>query len=97
MALVGYSPFGSGAFPSATSAGGRVLDEIARAHAATPRQVALAFLTRLPGTFTIPKSADPARAVENAKAGGLRLSAPEAARIDVAFPIPPGKRSLPML
>ena len=46
VAVVAYSPFGQGRFPSPSSAGGRVLQEIADAHGATPRQVALAFLTR---------------------------------------------------
>ena len=41
VAVVAYSPFGSGDFPQS-----KVLDEIAAAHDATPRQVALAFLTR---------------------------------------------------
>ena len=35
-----------------------VLAEIAAAHGATPRQVALAFLTRRPSLFAIPKAAD---------------------------------------
>src|SRR5215468_143838 len=43
VAVVGYSPFGSGDFPGPRSAGGRVLAEIAEQHGATPRQVALAF------------------------------------------------------
>src|SRR3954467_13812924 len=52
-AFVAYSPFGSGSFPASTSPGGKVLAEIARAHGKTPRQVALAFLCREPGTFAI--------------------------------------------
>jgi diketogulonate reductase-like aldo/keto reductase len=84
VALVGYSPFGSGRFPSPRSAGGRVLAEIAAAHQATPHQVALAFLTRLPGTFTIPKSV--AHVEENAGAARLSLDDNELARIDAAFP-----------
>ena len=41
VAVVAYSPFGHGRFPRPSSAGGRVLQEIADAHGATPRQVAL--------------------------------------------------------
>ncbi len=48
VAVVAYSPFGSGSFPSPRGRGGRVLAEIAAAHGATPRQVALAFLVRRP-------------------------------------------------
>jgi diketogulonate reductase-like aldo/keto reductase len=44
VAVVGYAPFGHGHFPSPQSAGGRVLQEIAARHNATPRQVALRFL-----------------------------------------------------
>jgi diketogulonate reductase-like aldo/keto reductase len=47
VAVVGYSPFGHGRFPGPRSAGGRVLQEIADAHGATPRQVALRFLAKL--------------------------------------------------
>src|SRR5262249_30257858 len=39
VAVVAYSPFGNGHFPSPSSAGGRVLAAIADAHGATPRQV----------------------------------------------------------
>lgn len=97
VATVGYSPFGSGDFPDPASAGGRVLDAIARAHATTPYAVALAFLTRLPGTFTIPKTGRPARAVANAAAAELRLGAVEIATIEAAFPRGPRPRALPML
>src|ERR1700693_6309853 len=46
VAVTGYSPFGHGQFPGPHTAGGRLLLEIAAVHGATPRQVALAFLTR---------------------------------------------------
>jgi diketogulonate reductase-like aldo/keto reductase len=83
VALVGYSPFGSGRFPSPRSPGGRVLDEIARAHAATPHQVALSFLARR--AFTIPKAADIAHVEANAH--HVELSDAEDARIDATFPV----------
>ena len=97
VAVVGYSPFGSGDFPDPASAGGRVLDGIARAHATTPYAVALAFLTRLPGTFTIPKTGRRARAVANAAAADLHLGAAEIAMIEAHFPRGPRPRMLPML
>lgn len=97
VAMVGYSPFGSGAFPDPASAGGRVLAGIARTHAATPHAVALAFLTRLPGTFAIPKTGRPARALANAAAADLRLGAAEIAMIEAHFPRGPRPRMLPML
>ena len=96
VAVVGYSPFGSGSFPGPRSAGGRVLQEIADAHGATPRQVALAFLTRQPSLFAIPKAANPEHVAENAGAGGLMLTAHEVARLDAAFPLGTPRRELPM-
>jgi len=53
VAVVGYAPFGHGEFPSTRTPGGRVLKEIADAHDATRRQVALRFLVRQPPLFTI--------------------------------------------
>jgi len=89
IALVGYTPFGD-AFPGPSTAGGRVLAEIAANHGATPRQAALAFLTRKPALFAIPKAAKAPHATENAVAGDLTLTGADIARIDAAFPL--GKR-----
>lgn len=97
VALVAYSPFGAGDFPGPRTKGGRVLQEIADAHGATPRQVALRFLLRHPSVFVIPKASDPAHAAENAGAGDPRLTEEDIARIDEAFPRAPRPRSLPML
>jgi diketogulonate reductase-like aldo/keto reductase len=97
VALVAYSPLGSGHFPSARSAGGRVLAEIARAHGRTPRQVALAFLLRRPSVFAIPKAGQVAHVDENAGAADLRLTDDELARIDHAFPLGRARGELPTL
>lgn len=91
VAVVAYSPLGSGDFPRS-----RALDAVARRLGATPRQVALAFLVRRPGTFAIPKSADPAHVDELARAGELALDAATIAELDAAFPRAPW-RGLPML
>ena len=96
VALVAYSPFGSGRFPAAGSAGGRVLAAIAEKHRATARQVALAFLTRHPAVFAIPKAANAAHVAENAGAGRVTLSPAEIAEFERAFPRG-RKRGLPML
>lgn len=96
VAIVAYSPFGSGDFPSPRSAGGRVLAEIAKAHGATPRQVALSFLLRRPTIFAIPKASREDHVRDNAAADALRLTNDEVARIDAAFP-PGPPRSLPTL
>lgn len=97
VAVVAYSPFGHGNFPGPDTAGGRLLQRIAAAHGATPRQVALRFLVRRPSTFAIPKAATPEHAVENAGAGALRLSAAELAMIGDAFPLGPPPRELPAI
>lgn len=97
VAVTAYSPFGHDEFPEPRSAEGRLLQAIAGAHGATPRQVALAFLTRRPSLFAIPKAADAAHAADNAAAASLRLSDEEIAAIDQAFPLGPEPASLPML
>ena len=98
VAVVAYSPFGhAGGFPNPRTPGWRVLQEIADAHRATPRQVALRFLLRRPSLFAIPKASNLRYAEENAAAGSLQLSEAEITRIDAAFPLGPRPRSLPML
>jgi diketogulonate reductase-like aldo/keto reductase len=96
VALVGYSPFGSGRFPNPKAGAGRVLAEIAAAHGVTPRAVALAFLVRKPALFAIPKAGRADHVAENAAAGELELRESELAKIDAAFPLGRG-RQLPML
>jgi diketogulonate reductase-like aldo/keto reductase len=92
--VVAYSPFGQGDFPSASSAGGKVLAQVGAEAGATPRQVALAFLARQDGTFVIPKSASVAHVEENAGAAEVRLSEEQVERVSKAFP--PGRaKALP--
>ena len=97
VAVVGYSPFGHNDFPVPRSKAGDLLATIARAHGATARQVALAFLTRAPSVFTIPKAAASDHVADNAAAGALTLSESEIATLDKAFPRGPKPSSLPML
>jgi diketogulonate reductase-like aldo/keto reductase len=97
VAVTAYSPFGHGEFPGPRTPGGKILARIADAHGATPRQVALRFLTREPELFTIPKASSVEHAVENAGAGELKLTKQEIAEIDEAFPLGPKPRQLPML
>jgi diketogulonate reductase-like aldo/keto reductase len=98
VAVVAYSPFGhAGGFPGSNTAEGQVLKTIADRHHATPRQVALRFLTRRPSMFAIPKASNASHAEENAGAGALDLNDAELAKIDAAFPLGPRPRSLPML
>ncbi|UFZ06973.1 aldo/keto reductase [Bradyrhizobium ontarionense] len=97
VAVVAYSPFGHDDFPEAGSPGGEVLQRIAERHGATPRQIALAFLTRASSLLAIPKASRPEHAEENAAAGDVELTAAEIAAIDRAFPRGPKPRGLPML
>src|SRR5208337_339815 len=97
LAVTAYSPFGPDDFPGPHTQGGRVLAEIAEAHDATPRQVALAFLVRHPAVFAIAKASNPQHTEENAGAAGLVLSDEEIASINRVFPRGPRPRTLPTL
>lgn len=97
IAVVAYSPFGSGDFPKPGSPGGRVLAGIAEAHGVTPYQVALAFLLRFQSLFAIPKASRSAHAEENAAAAEIALSEEETRQLDEAFPRGPRRRGVPTL
>jgi len=97
VAVVAYSPFGHNEFPLPRSKAGEALQRIAGAHGATPRQVALAFLTRETAVFAIPKASTSEHIAENAGAGELMLSQANIAALEAAFPRGPKPRSLPML
>jgi diketogulonate reductase-like aldo/keto reductase len=87
--MVGYSPFHG--LPQR----GELL-AVALELRATPRQVALAFLTRLPDTFAIPKASKVEHVRENAGAGTLTLTEKQIARLDRAYPIRI-RRELPVI
>ena len=88
LALVAYTPFGaSPEIFDPRTARSRVLNEVASAHGASARQVALAFLLRNSEVFVIPKASMIEHVSENAGAALLQLSADEIAAIDAAFPL----------
>lgn len=97
-AVVAYSPFagGTGTFPGSRR-GRKVLEDVATARGAAPRQVALAWTVRRAAVFTIPRTFTPAHALENAAAGDLALTDEEVARLDAAFPRGPKPRELPTI
>jgi diketogulonate reductase-like aldo/keto reductase len=97
VAVTAYSPFGHNDFPEPNSTGGRVLAEIAAAHGATARQVVLAFLTRRPSVFAIPKAGKVPHVEDNAGALRLKLAEADLARIETAFPRGRKPHALPML
>jgi diketogulonate reductase-like aldo/keto reductase len=90
-AVVAYSPFGHNDFPSPRSKAGEVLQSIADAHGASPRQIALAFLTRNHQVFTIPKASMAEHAAK------IAFKDVEITALDKAFPRGPKPRGLPML
>ena len=95
-AVVAYTPFGrSTAVYEGGNAGARLLQQIAHAHEATPRQVALRFLLRDPNVFVIPKAARLEHVSENAGTMELELTQVEIAAIDQAFKRG-ARRGLPM-
>jgi diketogulonate reductase-like aldo/keto reductase len=87
VAVVAYSPFGSGQFPPADGAGGKVLAEIAENRGITAYQAALAFLIAQGQVFTIPKAAQPSHVRENAAAGDVQLGSAEMNALNAAFPV----------
>ena len=96
-AIVAYTPFGpSAATYEASTTGGRVLAQIAAAHGATARQVALRFLLRYPQMFVIPKAVRLEHVTDNAGAANFELSAADIGAIEKAFKRGPGRRELPM-
>ncbi|HWO02494.1 MAG TPA: aldo/keto reductase [Blastocatellia bacterium] len=97
VAVVGYSPFGHRSFPGPRTIAGRVLHQIAEAHNATPRQVALRFLVRRPSLFAIPKASNPKHVEENAGAADLRLTRAELALIDKTFPLGARPSQIPVI
>jgi diketogulonate reductase-like aldo/keto reductase len=97
VAVVAYSPFGHNEFPSPRSRAGEMLQTVADAHGASPRQVALAFLTRRSSVLAIPKASSAEHAADNAAAGKLTLGGSDISALDAAFPRGPKPRGLPML
>jgi diketogulonate reductase-like aldo/keto reductase len=87
LPLMAYSPVEQG----------RLLDEptlreVAGRHDATPAQIALAWVLDHPGVAAVPKTATPARMVENRAALDVTLTDDDRAALDAAFPPPDGKR-----
>lgn len=97
VAVVAYTPFGRGSFPVPRTGVYDVLQQIAKAHNATVRQVALAFLVRQSLVFAIAKASRFEHVEENAGAGELRLTETEIAQMDKIFPRGPRPRELPTL
>jgi diketogulonate reductase-like aldo/keto reductase len=97
VVVVGYTPFGQQRqFPPRGPAGA-VLAHIAERLGATARQVALAFLTRRPDLFAIPKATNLEHLRENAGGAKVELSPADLAAIDRAFPVGRRRRGVATL
>jgi len=90
--IMAYSPIEQGALVDHDA-----LAAIARAHDATPAQVALAWVMDKPGVMAIPKTSNPARMAENLGALDVHLTDADRAALDRAFPPPRRRQSLEML
>jgi len=92
ITTMAYSPL-----DQARMLGSRALATVARRHGASPAQVALAWLLRLPDVITIPKATNVAHVRDNFAAVDLRLDDTDLAALEKAFPAPDRKRPLEML
>ena len=90
--VMAYSPVEQGRL-----LGSPALAAVAARHDATPAQVALAWVLRVPQVCAIPKAGTAEHVRENARALELRLSPGDLAELDRAFPPPQGPSPLEML
>ncbi|HZT87659.1 MAG TPA: aldo/keto reductase [Stellaceae bacterium] len=92
IAIMAYTPIEQGRL-----LGNRVLGEVARAHGATPAQVALAWLLRQDGMIVIPKASRQEHVRDNRGALDVALTSDDLAALDRAFPPPTRKTPLGMV
>ncbi len=92
LPVMAYSPIDEGRLSSHT-----VLEAVGAGHAATPAQVALAWVLRQPGVVAIPKAGHPDHVLENRAALDLPLTDEDMAWLEMAFPAPTGPQPLEIL
>lgn len=85
IAVVAYTPFGRGRY--VRGKGANALEAVAGRHGVTVRQVILAFLTRDPTVFTIPKASSVEHVEQNAAVAEIVLDASDCAAIAAAYPL----------
>ncbi len=90
--VMAYSPLEQGRLQDAPA-----LIKLAERHAATPLQIALAWVLAQPGTIAIPKAVSHAHIDQNLAALDIVLDAGDHALLDAAFPPPVGPSHLEML
>lgn len=91
--LMAYCPIGQGGSLLAHP----TLKQVAARHAATPAQVALAWILRQDGVIAIPKAVRPEHVQLNAHAAQLKLVAGDLEALDHAFHAPQRKQRLAMV
>ncbi len=89
QAVMAYCPLAQGTIPA-----GGALRRVAARHGATPAQIMLAWCLREPNVLAVPKSSNPQRVAENAKATGIALTDEDLAELDRDFPAP--RRAVPL-
>jgi diketogulonate reductase-like aldo/keto reductase len=92
--VMAYSPLGHDV---RRLLGSSALQAVARRHAMTPAQIAIAWGLRSGNVISIPKAADVAHVRENAAAGTIALSAEDLAAIDAVHRPPSRKVGLDLL
>lgn len=90
--VMAYSPVEQGSLGK-----DRRLADIARAHDATPAQVALAWVLRQDGVVAIPKAGNAEHVRQNRAALDIRLTPEDLAELDRVFPPPRQRRPLEMI
>lgn len=90
--IMAYSPIEQGRLAHHPN-----LIHVAKAHQATPTQVALAFVIAKKGVIAIPKSSHPDRVRENRDAASIQLTADDHAALDAIFAPPTRKKPLEMI
>jgi diketogulonate reductase-like aldo/keto reductase len=91
--IMAYAPVGHGRGLLDNAA----LKKIAKHHAATTAQVALAWVLQQPGVIAIPKASDKTHVRDNARSIDIKLTKEDLADLDREFPLPKSKKSLPIL
>jgi diketogulonate reductase-like aldo/keto reductase len=92
ISVMAYSPVEQGRLLGQSG-----LKAVAARHGATPAQVAIAWVLRWDGVFTIPKTVALGHVRENRAALDLRLTVEDYADLDQAFPPPRGATPLELL
>lgn len=92
LPLIAYSPIEQGRLLNHSG-----LKAIADKHAATPSQIALAWVYRYPNIIAIPQTSSLEHVEENFKSLSIRLTEEDLAELDRYFPAPTQKKRLEMI